>query len=52
MEYCKCEKLKSIHTIQEEWGIWDVCDACNKKIEDSYRSYNHYDGEDHIYCEY
>jgi len=48
MQYCKCEKIKSVHTDTDEWGQWDVCDVCNKTIEFSYQYFNHYDGEDHV----
>lgn len=48
MEYCRCEKIKSVHTHIDEWGQWDVCDVCNKTIEFSYQYFDHYDGEDHV----
>ncbi len=31
----------------DEFGYWDVCVDCGKKIENGYHYYNHYDGEDH-----
>lgn len=45
MKYCKCEKIKSVHTDTDEWWQWDVCDVCNKTIEFSYQYFNHYGGE-------
>ena len=47
-EYCTCG-IASIYadTESSDFGYWDVCSACNKKIEDCFHYYNHYDGEDH-----
>ena len=46
--FCKCNIHNSIYAGIGEWGEWDICSNCNKPIEDSYRDYNHYDGEDHV----
>ncbi len=48
-EFCKCNRDKGLasDTESSEWGYWDVCVACGKKIEDGFHYYNHYDGEDH-----
>ena len=32
---------------EDDWGFWDVCCDCGKKIEDGYHNYNHFDNEDH-----
>lgn len=46
-EYCSCQDIQSVHTETDDFYQWDVCDKCNKPIEDSMQSLNHYDGEDH-----
>lgn len=47
-EFCQCGNRTSTTTgYDDEWGYWDVCIDCGKRIEDGYHSYNHYDGEDH-----
>lgn len=48
-EFCSCENVTSIYTDTEssDFGYWEVCSDCNKKIEDGFHYYNHYDGEDH-----
>ena len=48
-EYCQCNVPSSIYSDTEssDFGYWDVCGNCNKKIEDGFHYYNHYDGEDH-----
>ncbi len=47
-EYCECESLESVTTgYENDFGYWDVCAKCGKKIEDGFHYYNHYDGEDH-----
>ena len=47
-EFCKCEELSSVTTgYEDDFGYWDVCCKCGKKIEDGHHYYNHYDGEDH-----
>ncbi len=47
IEYCTCKKCSSITTELGEWGYWDVCCDCGKRLEDGFHYYNHYDGEDH-----
>lgn len=49
-EYCTCGRLKGITFDAEssEWGYWDICCSCGKRIEDGFHYYNHYDGEDHV----
>lgn len=55
-DYCTCNTPSSIYSDTEssDFGYWDVCSKCNKKVEDGFHYYNHYDGEDHddidLYC--
>lgn len=55
-DYCKCGIVTSMYSDTEssDFGYWDMCGTCNKKIEDGFHYYNHYDGEDHddidLYC--
>lgn len=47
-DYCTCTTNTSITTgFEDDFGYWLVCCNCEKKIEDGYHYYNHYDGEDH-----
>lgn len=47
-KYCNCKNSSSITTgFEDDFGYWDVCCDCGKRIEDGYHYYNHYDGEDH-----
>lgn len=46
-DFCRCENPSSITTEIDEFGYWDVCCDCGKRLEDGYHYYNHYDGEDH-----
>ena len=47
-EYCSCTTRTAITTgFEDDWGYWDVCVDCGKRLEDEYHYYNHYDGEDH-----
>lgn len=48
-DYCTCKHCSSVSSECDDWNEWDVCCDCGKVIEDSYRSLNHYDGEDHVY---
>lgn len=56
-KYYTCNGHTSIYvdTESSDFGYWDVCSDCNKKIEDGFHYYNHYDGEDHddidLYCD-
>ena len=47
--YCTCGIPKGVtsDTESDEWGYWDICVNCGKRIEDGFHYYNHYDGEDH-----
>lgn len=45
IEFCKCGHSNDYYTVQDDFGYWDVCIDCGKKIE--YHYYNHYDAEDH-----
>ena len=49
LEYCKCTNREGTYsnTQIDIFGYWDMCTACDKKIEDGFHYYNHYDGEDH-----
>lgn len=51
-EYCSCERDAGIYsnTDIDEFGYWDMCSKCNKKIEDGFHYYNHFDGQDHDDC--
>ncbi len=47
-EYCNCAGFGTITSgYEDDYGYWDVCLNCDKRIEGGYHSYNHYDGEDH-----
>lgn len=47
-DFCKCKEITGTHVgYEDDWGYWDICDKCNKKIEDGYHYCNHFDGEDH-----
>lgn len=48
-DYCKCDDWSEGVTtgFEDDWGYWDVCCKCGKKIEDGHHWYNHYDGEDY-----
>lgn len=48
MNYCTCGSPKGVYCLFDDWFEWDVCVICKKPIEDSLRSLNHYDGEDHV----
>lgn len=46
--FCKCKDNKKITSgYEDDYGYWDVCTVCGKRIESGYHYYNHYDGEDH-----
>lgn len=47
--YCECKVLNSVSTEIGEWGQWDVCNDCNRPVEDTFEYFNHYDGEDHVF---
>lgn len=48
-EYCTCGCTKGVtsDTESSEFGYWDICCNCGKRLEDGFHYYNHYDGEDH-----
>ena len=47
-DYCKCEQISCITVgFEDDWGYWDVCTNCGKRLENGHHYYNHYDGEDH-----
>ncbi len=47
-EYCNCTERTAITTgFEDDFGYWDVCMRCGKRLEGGYHDYNHYDGEDH-----
>lgn len=56
-DFCKCLGVSTMYSDTEssDFGYWDVCGVCNKKIKDGFHYYNHYDGEDHddidLYCD-
>lgn len=48
-EFCTCGNITGTcsDTKSSSLGYWDICANCNKKIEDEFHYYNHYDGQDH-----
>jgi hypothetical protein len=46
-DYCNCHARRTITSLIEDMGYWDICCQCGKPIEDGFHYYNHYDGEDH-----
>lgn len=47
-DFCTCNSNSEITAgYEDDWGFWDVCCDCGKKIEDGYHNYNHFDNEDH-----
>ncbi len=42
-EFCKCEQTSSVHTETNDIGQWDVCNICNKPMEDSFEYFNQCD---------
>lgn len=53
-EYCNCDEANPIFTDVEscDFGYWDRCGVCGKKIEDGFHYYQHYDGVDHDDCNF
>lgn len=46
--FCECKDSPGNTTgFEDDFGYWDVCLKCGKRIEDGHHYYNHYDGEDH-----
>ena len=48
-DFCQCKCPSSIYSDTEssDFGYWDICCDCNKKLGDGFHLYNHYEGEDH-----
>lgn len=47
-EFCTCPEVESIEIgFEDDWGYWEVCAKCGKRLEDGHHYYDHYDGEDH-----
>ena len=46
-DYCECQSASFTTGFENEWGYWDVCVKCGKKIKDGFHMFNHYDGQDH-----
>jgi hypothetical protein len=40
-DYCTCKDSSGVYSVTGEWGYWDCCSDCDKKIEDGF----HYYGE-------
>ena len=38
-EYCKCGSNTLTSGFEEDFGFWDVCAKCGKRIEDGYHYY-------------
>lgn len=46
--FCECQGSPGTTTgFEDDFGYWDVCLKCGKRIEDGHHYYNHYDGENH-----
>ena len=46
--YCNCSKRRAITSgFEDDFGYWDVCIDCGRKVEDGCHFYNHYDGQDY-----
>ena len=36
-DYCKCKEINPVTTgFEDEWGYWDVCTKCGKRIENGH----------------
>lgn len=46
-EYCGCGCSSLTSGFEDDFGYWDVCTKCGKRIYDGYHFYDHYDGVDH-----
>ena len=46
-DYCKCQNRSGNYTETNNWFQYDICNDCNKIIEDGIRSIN--DNDDIIY---
>jgi len=47
-EYCSCSNKSVTTGFEDDFGFWDVCVNCGKRLEDGFHYYNHYDASDHI----
>lgn len=46
--YCTCKGIPAITTgFEDDFGYWDVCTKCGKRLDGGHHYYNHYDGKDH-----
>lgn len=39
-EYCTCEDVKGTYTNNVEFGYWDMCEKCDKPLEDGFHYYD------------
>ena len=47
-DFCKCGFPECVTTgFEDDFGYWDVCTKCGKRVENGHHFYNHYDGKDH-----
>ena len=46
-EYCECGSTSFTTGFENDWGYWDVCAKCGKRIKDGLHMFNHHDGQDH-----
>lgn len=46
-DYCKCNTVTCVTSVEDDEGYWIVCCNCDKPLEGDFHYYNHYDGEDH-----
>ena len=48
-EYCNCKKVTVVESgYEDDFGYWDTCVICGKRIQGGHHFYNHFDGEDHF----
>ena len=45
IEYCRCEKLQRVYTDVDDFGNWNVCDVCDKIVEDTYEYFDNVESE-------
>lgn len=45
-DYCKCEKSSGCHTKIDNWYQYDICNDCEKVLEDGIRNIN--DNSDYL----
>lgn len=36
-DYCTCKKSSGVHTETDDWYQYDICNDCNKVLEDGIR---------------